>query len=57
MLLFTDPLGMTWQILGKPGTPTMIVCDRSGKVLSVRTGVIEDLDHFVSEIREIHKNL
>lgn len=55
--LFPDPLGMTWQILGKPGTPTMIVCNRNGKVLTVHTGIIEDLDSFLGEIREIHKNL
>ena len=55
--LFPDPLGMTWQIAGKAGTPTMIVYDRSGKVLTVRTGVIEDLDHFLGEIRKIHKDL
>lgn len=55
--IFADPLGMTWQIPGKPGTPTMIVCNRNGKVLTVHTGVIEDMDHFLGKIREVHKNL
>jgi len=55
--ILTDEKGEVWQALGKPGTPTMVVSTPKGKVLAVHQGVIKDLDEFIGEIRELHKNL
>jgi peroxiredoxin len=54
--VISDAKGEIWKTLGKPGTPTMLVCTTKGKVLAVHGGMIKDLDHFLSEIRELHKN-
>ena len=55
--MLTDEHGEIWMALGKPGTPTMVVCTPKGKVLAVHLGVIKDLDAFIGEIRELHKEL
>lgn len=38
-------------------TPTMIVVSKDGKVLTSHSGVIEDFDGFLKELRTIHKKL
>ena len=55
--ILTDQKGEIWMALEKPGTPTLILCTQEGKVLAVHQGVIEDLDEFLGEIRELHKGL
>ena len=45
------------EILGHPGTPTMIICAKDGKVLAVHGGLIENFDEFLKEIRNIHDKL
>jgi hypothetical protein len=44
-------------ILEHPGTPTMIICAKDGKVLAVHGGMIEDFDAFLKEIRDLHGKL
>jgi len=55
--MLTDEKGEIWEALGKPGTPTMVLCTPNGKVLGVHQGFIEDLDGFLGEIRDLHKTL
>ena len=45
------------EALGHPGTPTMIICSKDGKVLAIHGGLIEDLDEFLKEIRDLHSKL
>jgi hypothetical protein len=55
--ILTDQKGEIWMALEKPGTPTLVLCTSEGKVLAVHQGVIEDLDKFLEEIRELHETL
>jgi hypothetical protein len=55
--ILTDQKGEIWMALEKPGTPTLLLCTPEGKVLAFHQGVIEDLDEFLGEIRELHKDL
>jgi hypothetical protein len=55
--ILTDQKGEIWMALEKPGTPTLVLCTPEGKVLAVHQGVIEDLDKFLEEIRELHETL
>jgi hypothetical protein len=43
--------------LGNPGTPTMIICNKDGKVLAMHGGLIENFDEFLKEIRDLHGKL
>jgi hypothetical protein len=45
------------EVLGYPGTPTMIICSRDGKVLAVHGGVIENFDEFLKQVRDLHAKL
>jgi peroxiredoxin len=51
--IFTDEKGDIWRAVGMPGTPTMVLTTKSGKVLMSHAGVIEDFDGFVKELKEI----
>jgi peroxiredoxin len=53
--IFTDEKGDIWRAVGMPGTPTMVLTTKSGKVLMSHVGVIEDFDGFVKELKEIHQ--
>jgi hypothetical protein len=55
--ILTDQKGEIWMALEKPGTPTLVLCTQQGKVLAYHQGVIEDLDAFLEEIRELHDKL
>jgi hypothetical protein len=55
--MLTDEKGEIWMALDKPGTPTLVLSTPQGKVLAFHQGVIEDLDEFLEEIRELHKDL
>jgi hypothetical protein len=55
--ILTDQKGEVWMAMEKPGTPTLLLCTPEGKVLAVHQGVIEDLDEFLAEIRELDKSL
>jgi len=37
------------------GVPYTIMANKEGKLLMTHTGLIEDLDRMLKEIREIHK--
>lgn len=54
--LFRDTDTSIWKKLGKPGIPCTLVVSKSGEVLSVHFGVIEDIEDFFSNIKEYHKN-
>jgi hypothetical protein len=45
------------EALGHPGTPTMLICAKDGKVLAAHGGLIEDFDAFLKEIRDLHGKL
>jgi len=45
------------EALGHPGTPTMIICAKDGKVLAMHGGMIENFDEFLKEIRDLHGKL
>jgi hypothetical protein len=53
--LFPDEKGDVFMVVGKPGTPTMVLATTGGKVLISHVGLIEDFDGLVKEIREILK--
>ena len=45
------------EALGHPGTPTMLICAKDGKVLAMHGGTIENFDEFLKEIRDLHGKL
>lgn len=45
------------EVLGHPGTPTMFICGKDGKVLALHGGLIENFDEFLKEIRDLHGKL
>jgi Redoxin len=51
--IFTDEKGKIWRAVGMPATPTMVLTNKSGKVLMNHVGVIEDFDGFVKEMKAI----
>jgi len=53
--LFPDEKHDIHIALGAAGTPFMIIADSKGKVLMNHTGVIQDFDKTLAEIRELHK--
>ena len=55
--LFPDEEKHIYNALGKTGTPFMIVVNKSGKVLMTHHHAIKDLDEFIRQIKEHHKNL
>ena len=44
------------EVLGYPATPFMYLATPQGKILLTHGGSIGDLDAFLKEIRELHKN-
>jgi len=46
-----------WEILEQPGTPTMLTCEKDGKVLAVHGGPTENFDELLKGIRELHAKL
>jgi len=50
-----DTDGDVYGDLGIPGVPYTVVTNKEGKVLMTHSGVIEDLDKMLKEIRELHK--
>lgn len=50
-----DTDGDVYGDLGIPGVPFTVVTNKEGKVLMTHSGVIEDLDKMLKEIRELHK--
>lgn len=53
--LFPDEKHDIHIALGAGGTPFMIVANSKGKVLVTHSGVIQDFDKTLAEIRELHK--
>jgi len=54
--VFPDKKFEILDLLGNPATPFMYVATTQGKILLTHGGIIEDLDGFLKEIRELHKN-
>jgi len=54
--LIPDLDGDVWTALGSAATPAMVIATPSGKVLHSHVGPIKDLDAFLKEIKELHKN-
>lgn len=54
--LFRDTDTSIWKKLGRPGLPCLIILSKSGEVLAVHFGVIDDMEGFFSKIKEFHKN-
>ena len=50
-----DKEGEVFMALELLGVPCMIMTNKEGKVLMSHTGMIEDPDRMLKEIREIHK--
>jgi hypothetical protein len=50
-----DKEGEVFMALELQGVPCMIVTNKEGKVLMSHTGMIEDPDRVMKEIRMIHK--
>jgi hypothetical protein len=53
--LFPDQKAELWMALGKPSTPTLVLTTIKGKVLMNHSGLIQDFEALLKEIREIHK--
>jgi hypothetical protein len=53
--LCPDPYFEIHKKLEEPRTPFILLVDPDGKVLMTHSGVVKDLDGFLSEIREFHK--
>jgi hypothetical protein len=50
-----DKEGEVFLALELLGVPYTIMANKEGKLLMTHTGLIEDLDRMLKEIREIHK--
>jgi thiol-disulfide isomerase/thioredoxin len=53
--LFADPDKAIAEKTGIKDIPLTVLLDKNGKVLLSHLGVIEKMDDFIKEIREIHK--
>ncbi len=53
--LFADPVADVWEKFGKPGIPYTLVVTNSGKVLSIHSGVTEDVEEFFRHIKKLYK--
>ncbi|MEW6666485.1 MAG: hypothetical protein AB1512_14845 [Thermodesulfobacteriota bacterium] len=53
--LFPDEKHALHIALGAGGTPFMVIANSRGKVLMNHSGVIQDFDKTLAEIRELHK--
>jgi len=49
-----DRTGEVYYALGIPTLPFMIITNPEGKLLMTHRGILEDPDHMLREIREIH---
>jgi hypothetical protein len=53
--LFADEKHVIHIALGAGGTPFMILANSKGKVLMNHSGVIQDFDKTLAEIRQLHQ--
>jgi thiol-disulfide isomerase/thioredoxin len=53
--LFCDPDFNIHKKIGEPRTPFTILVTNKGKVLFTHSGIVEDLDQFLSLIRKFHE--
>ena len=53
--LFPDSHFQIHKKFGEPRTPFTVLVTNSGKVLMTHSGIVKDLDKFLSEIRKVHK--
>lgn len=54
--LFSDPKRVAFKKFGGPGTPyTVLIDNRSGKVLFTHGGAINNVEKFLSELKELNE--
>lgn len=53
--LFPDQTYEVHKKLGEPRTPFILVVSNTGKVLLTQEGIIKDVDEFLHQVRNLHK--
>ncbi len=54
--LFSDPNRVAFKKFGGPGTPyTVLIDNRSGKVLYTHLGALDNVEKFLGELKELNK--